>query len=120
MFPGASAQHDNLGEEQSDLLRQEKNVRTGASSVRMKFDNPQQLKHALADYGVANGYQLWYYRSDGNSLLVYCGRDVEMGRMDGLQGVRKVIEMEMELLPTIEQDFTRNMERRFSHVNPDA
>ncbi|GJY21151.1 hypothetical protein Tco_0393717 [Tanacetum coccineum] len=55
----------------------------------MKFDNPQQLKHALADYGVANGYQLWYYRSDGNSLLVYCGRDVEMGRCAGRRVIRK-------------------------------
>nr|GEZ02492.1 reverse transcriptase domain-containing protein [Tanacetum cinerariifolium] len=62
----------------------------------MKFENPQQLKHALADHGVANGYQLWYYSCDGNNLLVYCGRDVDMGRgcmfalrvsrMDGLQG----------------------------------
>nr|GEX30671.1 endoglucanase 1-like [Tanacetum cinerariifolium] len=28
----------------------------------------QQLKHALVDYEVADGYQLWYYRSDGNRL----------------------------------------------------
>ncbi|PWA95914.1 hypothetical protein CTI12_AA045570 [Artemisia annua] len=49
----------------------------------MKFENPQQLKHLLADYGVKHGYQLWYYRSDSNSLLVYCGRDLELGRCAG-------------------------------------
>ncbi|PWA42377.1 hypothetical protein CTI12_AA545420 [Artemisia annua] len=42
----------------------------------MKFENPEQLKIALADYGVKHGYQLWYYRSDYKSLLVYCARDV--------------------------------------------
>nr|GEW45567.1 PTI1-like tyrosine-protein kinase 3 [Tanacetum cinerariifolium] len=66
----------------------------------MKFENPQQLKHALADYRVANGYQLWYYRSDGNSLLVYYGRDVDMedcfkGVKDGwIAGCRKAIRID--------------------------
>ncbi|GJT28884.1 hypothetical protein Tco_0909159 [Tanacetum coccineum] len=55
----------------------------------MKFENPQQLKHALADYGVVNGYQLWYYRSGGNNLLIYCGTDVDMGRCAGRRVIRK-------------------------------
>ena len=49
----------------------------------MKFENPEQLKIALADYGVKHGYQLWYYRSDYKSLLVYCARDVSLGRCAG-------------------------------------
>ncbi|GJZ73200.1 hypothetical protein Tco_0637346 [Tanacetum coccineum] len=48
--------------------------------LSMKFKNPLQLKNALANYGVKHGYQLWYYRSDYKSLLVYCGRDIELGR----------------------------------------
>ncbi|PWA92239.1 hypothetical protein CTI12_AA081420 [Artemisia annua] len=28
-------------------------------------------------------YKLWYYRSDSNSLLVYCGRDLDLGRCAG-------------------------------------
>ncbi|GJR97996.1 hypothetical protein Tco_0270170 [Tanacetum coccineum] len=30
----------------------------------------------LANYGVANGYQLWFMQNDYSKLLVYCGRDV--------------------------------------------
>ncbi|GJY43331.1 hypothetical protein Tco_0431544 [Tanacetum coccineum] len=55
----------------------------------MKFENPLQLKNALADYGVKHGYQLWYYRSDYKSLLVYCGRDIELGRCAGKRGMKK-------------------------------
>ncbi|GJU85922.1 calcium/proton exchanger [Tanacetum coccineum] len=55
----------------------------------MKFENPLQLKNALADYGVKHGYQLWFYRSDNKSLLVYCGRDIELGRCAGRRGMNK-------------------------------
>ncbi|GJX70546.1 hypothetical protein Tco_0307717 [Tanacetum coccineum] len=30
----------------------------------MKFENPQHLKYMLANYGVANGYQLWFMQND--------------------------------------------------------
>ncbi|GKD10622.1 hypothetical protein Tco_1190307 [Tanacetum coccineum] len=30
----------------------------------MRFEHPEQLKLDLANYGVANGYQLWYMRND--------------------------------------------------------
>nr|GEW47251.1 zinc finger, CCHC-type [Tanacetum cinerariifolium] len=43
----------------------------------MRYEHLEQLKQALASYGVANGYQLWYARNDYRSLLVYCGRCVE-------------------------------------------
>ncbi|GKF56150.1 hypothetical protein Tco_0166490 [Tanacetum coccineum] len=55
----------------------------------MKFENPLQLKNALADYGVKHGYQLWFYRSNNKSLLVYCGRDIELGRCVGRRGTNK-------------------------------
>ncbi|PWA74663.1 RNA-directed DNA polymerase, eukaryota [Artemisia annua] len=43
----------------------------------MRFETNEQLKLALANYGVANGYQLWFMRNDWKQLLVYCGRDVQ-------------------------------------------
>lgn len=49
----------------------------------MRYESPLQLKHALANYGVAHGYKLWYYRSDYKCLLVYCGRDISLGRCAG-------------------------------------
>ncbi|GJX29763.1 hypothetical protein Tco_0237842 [Tanacetum coccineum] len=55
----------------------------------MKFENPLQLKNALVDYGVKHRYQLWFYRSENKSLLVYCGRDIEFGRCAGRRGMNK-------------------------------
>ncbi|GKC05706.1 splicing factor [Tanacetum coccineum] len=46
----------------------------------MRYESPQQLKHALANYGVANGFKLWYYRNDSDCLLIFCGRDLSIGR----------------------------------------
>ncbi|GJU26976.1 hypothetical protein Tco_1165597 [Tanacetum coccineum] len=46
----------------------------------MNFEIPEQLKRALADYGVAYGYQFWYYRTDYKSMIVYYGRDVSFSR----------------------------------------
>ncbi|PWA85378.1 hypothetical protein CTI12_AA150780 [Artemisia annua] len=39
----------------------------------MRFESNEQLKLALANYGVYNGYQLWFERNDWKQLLVYCG-----------------------------------------------
>ncbi|GJR84607.1 hypothetical protein Tco_0155392 [Tanacetum coccineum] len=44
--------------------------------IGMKFENPLQVKNMLANYGVANGYQLWFMQNDYSKLLMYCGRDV--------------------------------------------
>ncbi|GJR53145.1 hypothetical protein Tco_1403666 [Tanacetum coccineum] len=49
----------------------------------MRYDHPEQLKLALANYGVAGGYQLWFQKNDWRQLLVYCGRDVSTGRCAG-------------------------------------
>ena len=49
----------------------------------MRYEHPDQLKLALANYGVANGYQLWFERNDWKTLLVFCGRSVEDGRSVG-------------------------------------
>ncbi|GKD40608.1 hypothetical protein Tco_1260815 [Tanacetum coccineum] len=46
----------------------------------MRYEHPKQLKLALANNGVVNGYQLWFVKNDWRSLLVYCGRSVEGGR----------------------------------------
>ena len=55
----------------------------------MRYEHPEQLKIALANYGVANGYQLWFERNDWKSLLVYCGRDVQSGRCAGRYSNKK-------------------------------
>ncbi|GJT69520.1 hypothetical protein Tco_1028806 [Tanacetum coccineum] len=57
----------------------------------MKYENPLQLKQSLANYGVANGFQIWYMRNDFRCLLVYCRRDIVIGRCASkrkLKGVR--------------------------------
>nr|GEY77878.1 calcium/proton exchanger [Tanacetum cinerariifolium] len=46
----------------------------------MRYDHPEQLKLALANYGVAGGYQLWFQKNDWRQLLVYCGIDVSTRR----------------------------------------
>ncbi|GJR57893.1 hypothetical protein Tco_1500055 [Tanacetum coccineum] len=38
----------------------------------MTFESPKQLKLAPADYGVAHGYSLWYYREHGPLALLKC------------------------------------------------
>nr|GEU89850.1 hypothetical protein [Tanacetum cinerariifolium] len=53
---------------------------TNLDVVGMKFENPLQLKNMLANYGVANGYQLCFMQNDYNKLLVYCGRNVGEGK----------------------------------------
>ncbi|GKA62896.1 hypothetical protein Tco_0762415 [Tanacetum coccineum] len=55
----------------------------------MRFHHPEQLKLCLANYGVANGYPLWFYRNDWRKLLVYCSRDVESGRCVGSNSLKK-------------------------------
>nr|GEZ56834.1 hypothetical protein [Tanacetum cinerariifolium] len=62
----------------------------------MRYENPEQLKHALANYGVAHGYKLWYYRTDSESLLVYCGRDTSIGRCASKKKLRKNQEKDQE------------------------
>ncbi|GKC15833.1 hypothetical protein Tco_1012615 [Tanacetum coccineum] len=37
----------------------------------IKFESPKQLKLALADYGVAHGYRLWYYIGLITSLCLF-------------------------------------------------
>ena len=55
----------------------------------MRFETNEQLKLALANYAVANGYQLWFMRNDWKQLLVYCGRDVQSGRCAGAPTIKK-------------------------------
>ncbi|GJR42492.1 hypothetical protein Tco_1310595 [Tanacetum coccineum] len=43
----------------------------------MRFKTSHQLKMALANYGVAHGYQLWYMKNNWRQVLVYCGRNID-------------------------------------------
>ncbi|KAI3701118.1 hypothetical protein L2E82_45763 [Cichorium intybus] len=38
----------------------------------MRFSDPNELKHMLSNYAVANGYDLWFDKNDSNRLLVKC------------------------------------------------
>ncbi|GJZ88764.1 60S ribosomal protein L34 [Tanacetum coccineum] len=55
-------------------------------TLGLRFEHPEQLKDCLTNYGVANGYQLWYRRNDYRSLFVLCGRDLAEGRSSGKKG----------------------------------
>lgn len=44
----------------------------------MKFE---QLKECMINYGVANGYQLWY-----RNVAILCGRNVKEGRCSSQKG----------------------------------
>ncbi|GKC09782.1 hypothetical protein Tco_1001392 [Tanacetum coccineum] len=52
----------------------------------MRYDHPEQLKLALANYGVAGRFQLWFKKNDWRELHVYYGRDVSTGRCTGKDG----------------------------------
>ncbi|GKC18978.1 hypothetical protein Tco_1021128, partial [Tanacetum coccineum] len=55
-------------------------------TLGMRYETPHQLKLALANYGVAHGYQLWYMKNDWRKVLVYYGRNIEDGRCAGKKG----------------------------------
>ncbi|GJY46569.1 hypothetical protein Tco_0435632, partial [Tanacetum coccineum] len=46
----------------------------------MRYNDPEQLKLALCNYGVAHRYQLWFMKNDWKSLLVFCRKDIQEGR----------------------------------------
>ncbi|GKA08471.1 hypothetical protein Tco_0687802 [Tanacetum coccineum] len=62
-------------------------------TLGLKFEHLEQLKECMTNYGVANGYQLWYMRNDYRSLMVLCGRDLAKGRNGGKK-VRKGIDLQ--------------------------
>ncbi|GJX01946.1 60S ribosomal protein L34 [Tanacetum coccineum] len=55
-------------------------------TLGLRFEHPEQLKECMTNYGVANGYQLWYRRNDYRSLFVLCGRELGEGRSGGKKG----------------------------------
>ncbi|XP_023738192.1 uncharacterized protein LOC111886191 [Lactuca sativa] len=38
------------------------------------YESPAQLRFALTNYAVANGYQLWFMKSDRHRVIVRCGK----------------------------------------------
>nr|GEW67745.1 F-box domain, leucine-rich repeat domain, L domain-like protein [Tanacetum cinerariifolium] len=54
----------------------------------MRYESPHQLKLALANYGVAHGFQLWYMKNDWRNVLVYYGRNVVEGRCAGKKVIK--------------------------------
>ncbi|GKB85256.1 hypothetical protein Tco_0957528 [Tanacetum coccineum] len=48
-----------------------------------QIDPVYKLKMALANYGVAHDFQLWYMKNDWRHVLVYCGRNIVEGRCAG-------------------------------------
>ncbi|GJV98926.1 hypothetical protein Tco_1554178 [Tanacetum coccineum] len=76
-----------------------------APLLGMKFEHPGQLKDCLINYGVANGYQLWYRRNDYRNISVLCGKNVKEGRCSSQKGKQKVVE-----------DIGRPRKNRIKHV----
>ncbi|GJT42693.1 hypothetical protein Tco_0951408 [Tanacetum coccineum] len=58
-------------------------------TLGLRFEHPEQLKECMTNYGVANGYQLWYRRNDYRSLFVLCGRELGEGRSGGQKGKKR-------------------------------
>ncbi|GJW38904.1 RNA-directed DNA polymerase, eukaryota, reverse transcriptase zinc-binding domain protein [Tanacetum coccineum] len=63
-----------------------------APLLGMKFEHPNQLKDCLINYGVANGYQLWYRKNDYRHISVLCGKNEKEGRCSSQKGKQKVVE----------------------------
>ncbi|GKC61046.1 hypothetical protein Tco_1088644, partial [Tanacetum coccineum] len=59
--------------------------------LSMRYETPQQLKMALANYGVAYGYQLWYMKNDWRQVLVYCSRNIVEGRCASKKGNKHIV-----------------------------
>ncbi|GJT81344.1 hypothetical protein Tco_1055686 [Tanacetum coccineum] len=62
------------------------------SSVDDRYKHPDELKDCLINYGVANGYQLWYRRNEYRNISVLCGKNVNEGRCSSQKGKQKVVE----------------------------
>lgn len=41
------------------------------------YESPAQLRFALTNYAVANGYQLWFMKSDKSRVIVRCGKKMQ-------------------------------------------
>ncbi|GJR04122.1 zinc finger, PMZ-type containing protein [Tanacetum coccineum] len=55
-------------------------------TLGITYETPHHLNLALANYGVAHGFQLWFMKNDWRKVLVYCGRNVVEGRCAGKKG----------------------------------
>ncbi|GJX65438.1 hypothetical protein Tco_0299781 [Tanacetum coccineum] len=66
-----------------------RNAEVKDSSVDDKFKHPYQLKDCLINYGVANGYQLWYRRNDYRNISILCGKNVKKGWCASQKGKQK-------------------------------
>nr|GEV16122.1 hypothetical protein [Tanacetum cinerariifolium] len=75
--------------------------------VGMRYEHLEQLKLALANYGVVNGYQLWYMRNDWRCMLVYCGRNIEVGWCAGLYNNNRNV-VQRNCLMMVHQSQIRN------------
>ncbi|GJR35066.1 zinc finger, PMZ-type containing protein [Tanacetum coccineum] len=85
----------------------------------MRFENHEQLKLCLANYGVANGYQLWYKRNYWREVLVFYGRDVETGKKAG-NGDGFVRDLNGECFPILSsqvQSSSKSYDNEYMNVN---
>ncbi|GKC65637.1 hypothetical protein Tco_1098235 [Tanacetum coccineum] len=63
------------------------------SNIAARFKIKKGVSYPKFDqtnYGVANGYQLWYAHNDWKCILVQCEKDVEGCRCAGVYGKKKV------------------------------
>ncbi|GJV28871.1 hypothetical protein Tco_1385319 [Tanacetum coccineum] len=67
----------------------------------MRFETPHQLKMALANYGVAHGYQLCYMKNDWRASIVYCVKILmkEEVRRTCKKPIKKVVKKPVKKIP---------------------
>ncbi|GJX77529.1 hypothetical protein Tco_0324340 [Tanacetum coccineum] len=70
----------------------------------MRYNDSEQLKLALCNYGVAHGYQLWFMKNDWKSLLVLYGRRIQEGRWIACQCADQIIKDTFIPLRTMKED----------------
>ncbi|GJV98272.1 transposase, MuDR, plant [Tanacetum coccineum] len=81
----------NLGRKCTSLTPDE--IEDNAVDDRFKVkagEHLEHLKECMINYGVANGYRLWYRRNDYKNIAVLCGRNVKEGRCSSQKGKQKV------------------------------
>ncbi|GJU64166.1 hypothetical protein Tco_1246001 [Tanacetum coccineum] len=81
----------NLGRKCTSLTPDE--IEDNAVDDRFKVkagEHLEHLKECMINYGVANGYRLWYRRNDYRNIAVLCGRNVKEGRCSSQKGKQKV------------------------------
>nr|GEU77008.1 hypothetical protein [Tanacetum cinerariifolium] len=80
----------------------------------MRYETAQQLKMALANYGVVHGCQLLYMKNDWRQVLVYYGRNVVEGRCAVVKKpIKKAVKRHVNKKPDSQSRDSTSQEQSF-------